>query len=99
MQIEINRSTLNLAHEGLLAIRDGKGTRVDCHKGTLWITQEGEVKDSVISAGESLTIRHQGLTVVTAIGPSQLAIVHPAPNSLPGKAASSQTASAPASCA
>ncbi len=51
MQIEINRSALSLAREGLVAIRDGQGTRIVCHAGSLWITQECEVKDAVITAG------------------------------------------------
>ena len=52
MQIEINRSTLSLANEGLVAIRDGQGTRIVCHTGSLWITQECDLKDAVIRAGE-----------------------------------------------
>src|SRR3977135_2371231 len=55
MQIEINRSTLSLAREGLVAIRDGQGTRIECHAGNLWITQECDVKDAVIAAGVVFT--------------------------------------------
>ncbi len=77
MQIEINRSTLNLADEGLVAIRDGQGTRIVCHAGSLWITQECDVKDAVISAGESFTVRNPGLTLLTALRASELTIVEP----------------------
>ena len=77
MQIEINRSTLSLANEGLVAIRDGQGTRIVCHKGSLWITQECDLKDTVIGAGESLTVRNPGLTVLTALSASELTVIEP----------------------
>ncbi len=77
MQIEINRPTLSLAREGLVAIRDGQGTRIACHAGSLWITQECDVKDSVITAGESFTVRNPGLTLLTALSASQLTIIEP----------------------
>ena len=77
MQIEINRSTLSLARDGLVAIRDGQGTRVVCHAGSLWITQECDVKDAVITAGESFTVNHPGLTLVTGLSASELTIVEP----------------------
>jgi len=77
MQIEINRSTLSLARDGLVAIRDGQGTRVVCHAGSLWITQECDVKDAVITDGESFTVNHPGLTLVTGLSASELTIVEP----------------------
>jgi len=77
MQIEINRSTLSLAREGLVAIRDGQGTRIVCHSGSLWITQECDLKDAVIAAGESFTVRNPGLTLLTALSASELTIIEP----------------------
>lgn len=78
MQIELKRSSVHLAREGLLAIRDGRSTQVVCEAGSVWITQEGDSRDSIIAAGESFTIRQQGLTILTALEPSQLAILEPA---------------------
>ncbi len=75
MKIETNRSILSLAREGLVAIRDGQGTRIVCHAGSLWITQECDVKDSVITAGESFTVRKPGLTLLTALSASELTII------------------------
>ena len=67
MQPELTNHTLNLADEGLLAIRDGQTSRIRCHEGTLWITEEGEVKDTIVSAGETYTIRHRGLALLTSL--------------------------------
>ncbi len=77
MQIEIDRSRLNLARDGLVAIRDGEGTRIVCHAGSLWITQECEFKDAVISAGDTFTVRNPGLTLLTALSASELTIIEP----------------------
>ena len=77
MQIEINRSTLSLARDGLVAIRDGQGIRVVCRAGSLWITQECDVKDAVITAGESFTLSHPGLTLVSALSAAELTIIEP----------------------
>ncbi len=75
--IEFRQSTFELAREGLLAIRDGQGTRVEAHEGALWVTEEGDLKDTVVSAGESFTIRHAGLTVITALSASRLTVEEP----------------------
>ena len=77
MQIEINRSTLSLAPEGLVAIRDGQGTRILCNTGSLWITQECDVKDAVITAGESFTVRNRGLTLLTALSAAEVTVIEP----------------------
>ena len=77
MQIEINHSNVCLAREGLVAIRDTQGTRIVCNAGSLWITQEGDLKDTVIAAGASFTVRNPGLTVVTALSDSELTIIGP----------------------
>lgn len=78
MNIDIKQHTLDLADEGLLAIRDGQSTRIRCYDGTLWITEEGEVKDTILGAGESYTIRSPGLVVLTSLGASRIAIEGPA---------------------
>lgn len=77
MQIEFGRSTLSLARDGLLALRDAQGTRIQCHEGALWVTQEGDIRDIVIGPGDALTLRAPGLTVVTAVQPSRLTLVEP----------------------
>lgn len=77
MQIEFGRSTLSLARDGLLALRDAQGTRILCHEGALWVTQEGDIRDLIIGPGDALTLRAPGLTVVTAVQPSTLTLVEP----------------------
>jgi hypothetical protein len=75
MQIEFGRSTLSLARDGLLALRDALGTRILCHEGAIWVTQEGDIRDIIIGPGDAFTIRAPGLTVVTAVQPSKLTLI------------------------
>lgn len=77
MQIEINSSTLTLSPANLLTVRNGTGTRILCRSGCLWVTQEGEIKDSVVAAGEVLTIRRPGRTLISALEPSSLTLTGP----------------------
>lgn len=94
MGINLKRSGVQLAKEGLFAIRDGRSTRIVCETGSLWITQEGDSRDSVVSAGESFTIGHQGLTILTALEPSRLEIIEPDRSGTPARQ-SRQEAGAP----
>jgi hypothetical protein len=77
MQIEINSSTLTLSPANLLTVRNGTGTRILCRSGCLWVTQEGDIKDSVVAAGEVLTIRRPGRTLISALEPSSLTLTGP----------------------
>jgi hypothetical protein len=78
MKPGLTHHTLDLANEGLLSIRDGQAARIRCNEGTLWITEEGESKDTILAAGESYTIRHPGLALLTSFGVSRITIEGPA---------------------
>lgn len=77
MQIEINCSTFTLPAAGLLSVRDAVGARIVCRSGSLWITQEGDVKDSIVGPADVLTIRKPGRTIVTALEASSLTLIGP----------------------
>lgn len=74
MQSEPTQHTLDLANDGLLSIRDGQAARIRVKEGTLWITEEGEVKDTILAAGDTYTIRHPGLALLTSFGVSRITI-------------------------
>jgi hypothetical protein len=77
MRIEFTQSTLDLAPEGLLAIRDGHAARIRCDAGSLWITEEGESKDTILASGDSYTLRRPGLALLSALGASRITIAGP----------------------
>ena len=62
----------------MLALRDARAARIRCLEGTLWITEEGDVKDTILGRGESYVVRTPGLAVITSLGASRLSIDGPA---------------------
>ena len=77
MRLLLGQSKLGLERDQLVAVRDGKGVRVACLSGALWITQEQSTADVVLEAGQSVVIDHPGLTLVMALSPSTLRICEP----------------------
>jgi ferric-dicitrate binding protein FerR (iron transport regulator) len=70
---------IRLAHGSLHRIVDGQGTRVACLADSVWITQEGDRRDIVLTAGESFRIERSGLTLVMALGDAAIALLPPEP--------------------
>jgi hypothetical protein len=77
MRLLLGQSKLGLERDQLVAVRDGKGVRVACLSGVLWITQEQSTADIVLEAGQSVVIDHMGLTLVMALSPSILRVSEP----------------------
>jgi hypothetical protein len=77
MNIALDASTLSLARDGLIAVRDGKGTRVRCISGNVWITEDHSSRDTIVGPGESFTIRRAGLTLIMALQPATLQLCEP----------------------
>jgi hypothetical protein len=87
MNIDFGPSTFNLPRDGLISLRDGKGTRVVCLTGALWVTQEGQVEDVILEPGQCLKIAEGGLALVMALRPSSLQVRAPRASSwsVPGR--------------
>ncbi len=56
----------DLAPGELVQLDGARGTTLRVTRGTLWITLEDDVRDVVLSAGDSFTIDRGGLTLVEA---------------------------------
>ena len=74
MKIGLDGSTLALGRDGLLAVRDAKGSRVTCLTGSLWITEDQRVRDVIVEAGDSFAIEQPGLTLIMALEPATLRV-------------------------
>lgn len=69
---------IHLARGGLVRLDDGAGSSVACVEGAVWITQDHDRRDIVLTGGESHVVECPGLTVVCAIaGPAVLTIGRP----------------------
>jgi ferric-dicitrate binding protein FerR (iron transport regulator) len=53
-----------IARKEVVVVRDAAQTQVACLRGSLWITHDRDVRDIVISAGESHTSDRPGLMLV-----------------------------------
>jgi hypothetical protein len=74
VDISLKDTRLSLARDGLIAFRSGPGASITCLEGSLWVTQESSIKDEVLGPGQTLWVRHEGLTIVTALAPSALVL-------------------------
>jgi hypothetical protein len=60
----------------ILPIENGAGLEVECLRGTLWITQDGDPEDRIVDSGESYVLDRPGLSLVNALLGPALVIVH-----------------------
>ena len=67
---KINQTALHI--EGV-----GRGLEVKCVRGSLWITQHGDLEDRVIGNGQSFVLDRPGLSLVTALGEPAVVVVKP----------------------
>lgn len=77
MRLDLGKATVSLVPGQLLKLKGAKRTRVTCLAGEIWITQEGSGRDEFVSAGESVTLQTEGLTLIEAFRPSSVGIETP----------------------
>jgi hypothetical protein len=69
--------SLDLSRGELLALDDARGTTLRVSRGTVWVTQEKELQDVVLTAGDTWAVERDGLTLVEAHAPTALDVVGP----------------------
>ena len=69
--------TLDLAAGQLVRLDDAKGTTLRVTRGTLWVTQDQDVNDVVLSAGDVWTVERPGLTLAEAQDSAYVCLVGP----------------------
>ena len=68
MKTPLQNSVLELRPAQILRMHGAAGKTISCEGGTLWVTQEGTLRDDFLSAGQSLCIASAGMTLVEAVG-------------------------------
>ena len=76
MNIELNQDQLCLQPKQLVRVRGGLGHSVVCHRGSVWLTQQGDPRDIVLAAGEAFTLDRGGVALLQALGPGAISIGH-----------------------
>ncbi|MBT9464447.1 DUF2917 domain-containing protein [Hydrogenophaga sp.] len=62
-----NHPPIAMKKNALLSIAQPLGYRIDCLKGTLWITQDGYPQDVILGAGEHHVTDHRPRLIVQAL--------------------------------
>lgn len=73
----IVRSSLLLGKGSLLRIADGRDMVLYVRSGVVWVTQEKDPRDRYLHAGDWFTVSSAGLTLVSALRASALALASP----------------------
>jgi Protein of unknown function (DUF2917) len=68
MKTALHNSVLELPLGQILRLSGAAGRTITCEGGTLWVTQEGRLRDDFLSAGQTLCIASAGTTLVEAVG-------------------------------
>jgi len=66
-----------LDHRAVLRIENGAGLLVAAHAGALWITEDSDRRDYVVTAVRSHRIERDGLAIVHALEPASVTISAP----------------------
>lgn len=67
MVLDMKRAVIELEYREVVPMEDAVGTRIDCLRGRIWITESGCADDIVLEAGESYAIERVGTAVVQAL--------------------------------
>ena len=59
----------------LAELRDVRGATLRVTRGTLWVTQDRDVRDVVLRAGDVWTVEREGLTLAEAQGDATFCVV------------------------
>jgi hypothetical protein len=74
MNLELDQDRLCLQPKQLVKIRGGRGHSVVCQRGSVWVTQQGDPRDIVLTAGEAFTLDRGGVALLQALGPGAISI-------------------------
>jgi len=74
MNTDLNLSATHLRRGELLRVQAGQGSLVQCLNGTLWLTQDGDLRDIVLEAGDEALIERDGLSIISALSDSRFVL-------------------------
>ena len=72
MDTTLRRAATQLRKGALLRLQHARGRGVAVFSGCLWVTQEGDLQDVTLGAGDSFTFDRDGLTMAQAFEDTSL---------------------------
>lgn len=64
----------DLPHGALWSIEPQRGLTIHCAQGELWITQAGDDRDTILSAGDAFAPRPKGRIVIQALSEARVVL-------------------------
>jgi hypothetical protein len=74
MDMIIERPVIALEPGQVVTLDDAVGVRIRSNEGVVWVTYENSMKDLIVGPGQTLTVTHNGRTVVQALQPTHVAL-------------------------
>jgi hypothetical protein len=74
MHTDLKFAATFLKRGRLQRLHDAQGNLVLCLGGTLWLTQEGDIRDIVLEAGDEARIERDGLTILSAMSDASFVV-------------------------
>ena len=88
MRVNAPPFRVSLAWGQPLTVADGEGTCITSRRGAVWITQDNDIRDVVLSDGESFMLDNPDLAIVQAFDTAEV-FVRPPARPIPATAAPS----------
>ena len=70
MTLELKKGAVRLGPNQTLKVVDGAGSTVSALEGSVWITEEDQPNDIVLTPGSSYRLRRRGIALVNSLGGS-----------------------------
>lgn len=77
MNLQVKSAGLQLSQGQTMSVTDTAGARVMCRDGELWITQDDDRRDVVLTAGQSFDFDRPGRALVYALQRASLSLCTP----------------------
>ncbi len=74
------QGSLHLTHGSLLRVDDGADMVAYVWEGVVWLTQDGDLADRIVAAGEAFRLDRNGTAVLCALERSTLTLTAPRPS-------------------
>lgn len=78
MRIDVSSGEIRLTENRPVSLRDGRGLRIECTAGVVWITLTGQVADIFLTPGQSHRLQGDGLALIEGIGGGSIRLDRPA---------------------
>lgn len=75
MNTDIDKEVLRLGRDHNVRLHGADGSCLHVHWGRVWVTRNGDIKDYIVNAGQSLAIDRVGTTLVSAMSDAGLSIL------------------------